>query len=307
MRILVTGGAGFIGSHVVDALVSRRHHVTVLDDLSTGKHTNIHQKARLVKMDVRSPRITSLLRRTRPDTVFHFAAQKDARLSVQDPVQDAETNIIGLLNVVRAALDVRIKKFILASTGGAIYGGARRVPTPETYPAHPLSPYGVSKLASEHYLHAYRHAGGFPMVSLRLANVYGPRQDSKSEAGVVAIWIGQLLAGKRPTIYGDGRQTRDFVYVADVVRAFLVAMKPGVTGIYNIGTGRETTIDGLYRHVARAAGSSIAPIYGSPQAGEELRSAVDARLAAKVLGWRPQVSLEAGIKKTVAWFKRKKS
>lgn len=303
MRILVTGGAGFIGSHVVDALVVRKHRVTVIDNLSTGKRTNLNPKARFIKLDVRSPRVAGVLRHLRPEIIFHFAAQKDPRFSVIDPVTDAETNVIGLLRLIKASLGQGIKKFILASTGGAIYGGAGKVPTPETYPAHPFSPYGVSKLASEHYLHSYRHTEGFPSVSLRLANVYGPRQDPKSEAGVTAIWLGRLARGQRPVIFGDGRQTRDFIYVDDVVRAFLLAMGKPASGVINIGTSKETNLNTLYGKVARAYGSKLKPVYGPPKFGEEHRSAVAIRLAAEELGWKPAVSLDAGLKKTVAWFR----
>lgn len=303
MNILVTGGAGFIGSHLVDALLARKHRVTVLDNLSTGKRSNLHTRASFIKMDISSPRVESVVKRLRPEIIFHLAAQKDPRRSVLDPVSDAETNVIGLLRLVKSSLACGIKKFILASTGGAIYGGANKVPTPESYPAHPLSPYGVSKLSSEHYLHSYRHAGGFPSVSLRLANVYGPRQDPKSEAGVVAIWLGQMSRGKRPVIYGDGKQTRDFVYVDDVVRAFLLAMTRHATGVINIGTGKETTIDALYKKVSRAYGSPLAPVYGPPKLGEEHRSAVAIRLAREELGWKPTVTLDEGLNKTVDWFK----
>lgn len=305
MRIMVTGGAGFIGSHVTDALVARGHRVLVVDDLSTGSRRNLNPRAQFLKMDIRSPRIAGVFLRFRPDVVYHLAAEKDPRASVLDPVRDAETNIIGLLRVVAASRDIKIKKFIFASTGGAIYGGASRVPTPETYPAHPLSPYGVSKLAAEHYLHSFRHAGGFPSVSLRLANVYGPRQDPKSEAGVVAIWIAAMRRKRPVLIFGDGKQTRDFVYIDDVVRAFLVALGKPVVGIYNIGTGRETSLNALYRAVVKIVGVSVPPVYGPSRLGEERRSAIDPQLAEKALGWKPRTPLEGGLKKTIAWFQKK--
>ena len=302
MKILVTGGAGFIGSHVVDALVARKHRVTVLDNLSTGKRTNLNPQAGFIKMDVASPLVGSATKRLKPEIIFHFAAQKDPRLSVLDPVADAKTNVIGLLRLVKAGLECRIRKFILASTGGAIYGGANKIPTPETYPAHPLSPYGVSKLASEHYLHSYRHAGGFPSVSLRLANVYGPRQDPKSEAGAIAIWLGRMARGQRPVIFGDGRQTRDFVYVDDVVRAFLSAMSKPATGVINVGTSKETDLNTLCGKVARAFGSTQRPVYAPSKIGEEHRSAVAIRLAREELGWKPTTVLDDGLRRTVRWF-----
>lgn len=305
MRILVTGGAGFIGSHLVDALVARGHRVTVLDDLSTGARANVNAKARFVRGDVASPAAERLVKRVRPDVIYHLAAQKDVRVSVNDPVFDARVNVLGLLTLVRGAVAAGgVKRFVFTSTGGAIYGGADVLPTPEDYPARPLSPYGASKLACELYLSAYRLTGLLPFVSLRLANVYGPRQSPQSEAGVVAIWTGALAAGKRPVVYGDGTQTRDFVYVADVVRALLAALGKGAYGTFNIGTGEETSMNALLRMMRAVTGSGEKPVHAPARPGEERRSVLAVRRARRVLGWMPQVSLEQGIAKTVAWHAR---
>ncbi|TAL19426.1 NAD-dependent epimerase/dehydratase family protein [Patescibacteria group bacterium] len=301
MRILVTGGAGFIGSHVVDALVSRGHKVTVLDDLSTGKRENLNRQAAFVKGKVETLAAERLVRRLRPEAIFNFAAQKDVRFSVSRPAEDALINVVGLLRLVQGALPHGLKRLVLASTGGAIYGGAKKLPTPEDYPAHPFSPYGVSKLASELYLHSYRHAGGLPAVSLRFANVYGPRQDPKSEAGVVAIFARRLLRGQRPVITGDGEQSRDFVYIDDVVRACLAALTTKHLGVYNIGTGVETNINELARMLNLLVGSELQPVYAPAVAGEERRSALAIGLAKKFLGWKPRVALAQGLAKTIEW------
>ncbi len=303
MRILVTGGAGFIGSHLTDALVSRGHRVTVLDDLSTGSRGNLNAKARFVRGDVAAEGAERLIRRLKPEAIYHLAAQKDVRLSVTDPVFDARTNVCGLLRLVKGALAAGgVKRFVFTSTGGAIYGGADVLPTPETYPARPLSPYGVSKLASELYLGAYRLTGLLPYVSLRLANVYGPRQSPTSEAGVVAIWTQALLAGRRPMVYGDGKQTRDFVYVDDVVRALLAALTKGASGTFNVGTGVETSVNELLAEMRAVTGSAARPVHAPARPGEERRSVLDVRRAARVLKWKPRISLQRGIAKTVTWM-----
>ena len=305
MKILVTGGAGFIGSHLVDALVAAGHRVTVFDDLSTGDRSQVNPRAHFVRGDVAGPAAERLVKRLKPDVIYHLAAQKDVRLSVNDPVADARTNVLGLLMLVRGALAIGgVKRFIFSSTGGAIYGGADVLPTPENYPARPLSPYGASKLASELYLSAYRLTGLLPFVSLRFGNVYGPRQSPQSEAGVVTVWIGKLAAGKRPTVYGDGKQTRDFVYVADVVRALVLALRKGAYGTFNIGTGKETTVNALLRMMSAVTGIESRPVYASARPGEERRSVLAINHAARVLGWKPRLSLEQGIAKTVAWHAR---
>ena len=301
MRILVTGGAGFIGSHAVDALVGAGHKVAVLDDLSTGRKVNLNPRARFVRGRVQDPAAEKLVSRFRPDAIYHFAAQNDVRLSVLDPLADAETNVIGLLRLVRAALKINLKRFIFASTGGAIYGSPKKLPTPEDYPTHPLSPYGVAKLSSEHYLHAYRHSGGFPSIVLRLANIYGPRQSPEAECGVAAIFTKKMLADERPIIFGDGRQTRDYLYIADAVRAFLLALKTKQLGTYNIGTGLETDVNSLFRRLTALTGFAGKPIFAPARPGEERRSSLDTKRAKKFLNWQPRVTLEQGLAKTVVW------
>ncbi len=298
MNILVTGGAGFIGSHIVDALLARGHRVTVIDDLRTGQKRFVNPRASFLKLDIRSPKVTDVIVQLRPQIIFHCAAQINARYSVVDPIEDAETNVIGFLRVVEAARRARVKKFIFSSTGGALYGGAKTIPTPETYPARPFAPYGVSKLAAEHYLRAL----GIPHVALRYANVYGPRQNAKSEAGVISIFATKMLRGEKPTIFGNGRQTRDYVYVDDVVQANLLALGRG-SGAINIGTGVETDVRTLYKKIARLTGYNKSPRLSSALVGEEQRSVLDARLAKHVLGWSPKMKLDQGLIKTVLWFK----
>lgn len=303
-KALVTGGAGFIGSHVVDALIKRGFGVLVIDDLSTGKRDNISSKAFFVKMDIRSARLEEEIQKFKPNIVFHHAAQIDVRISVEDPEVDAHINLLASVKLLEASRKAGVKKFVFASSGGAIYGGAKRIPTPETYNAKPLSPYGVSKLSFEHYLHCYEHVYGLPFVSLRYANVYGPRQSVMGEAGVIALFINKMLLGEQPMINGNGKQTRDFIYVEDAVRANMIALKPSTRGIYNIGTGVETSINGLFDTIKKLTKSSAKKNYRSAKAGEERRSVLSSQKAARELGWKPLYQLDQGLKKTVAWFKR---
>ena len=297
MKIIVTGGAGFIGSHIVDALIARGHRVAVIDDLRTGQKRFVNSRAKFLNINIGSPRVVSVIVRVRPDVIFHCAAQINARYSVDDPIEDAETNIVGFLHVLEAARRVRVKKFIYSSTGGALYGGATVRPTPETYPTHPFAPYGVSKLAGELYLQAL----GIPHVSLRYANVYGPRQNAKSEAGVISIFSTKMIRGAQPTIFGTGKQTRDYVYVDDVVRANLLALTRA-RGSINIGTGAETDVNAIYKKIAKLTGYKKSPLHGPALSGEEQRSVLDARLAKRVLGWEPKIKLDDGLLKTVKWF-----
>lgn len=304
MKALVTGGAGFIGSHIVDALIKRKFSVYVIDDLSTGRKEHVNPKAKFYKMDVASAKVVPLVRRIKPDFIFHTAAHIDVRKSVEDPSHDAKINILGILRLLEATRELKIKKFVFSSTGGAIYGSAKKMPTPENYPAHPHSPYGVAKLASEHYLDCLGKLWNIPVVVLRYANVYGPRQVSLPgvEGAVVSAFIKILLGNKTPTIYGDGKQTRDFVYVDDVVAANLLAMKKSVTGVFNIGSGKETSVNELFKKISKILRSKKKPKHKPTRPGEERRSVLSASRARRDLGWKPEISLEKGLCRTVTWF-----
>jgi len=303
--ILVTGGAGFIGSHLVDALIERGHRVVVIDNLSTGKKENINKKAKFYKIDVCSPKIGEIFKKEKPEIVFHLAAQINVRKSVENPLFDAKVNILGSLNVIQNFVQLRTSNikhptFIFASTGGAIYGDAKKIPTPENYPANPISPYGISKLAVENYLKFYKENFGLKFISLRFSNVYGPRQDPKGEAGVVAIFIDKLLKGERPTIFGDGNQTRDFIFVEDAVSACLKAMEyKGEKEIFNIGTGIETSINKLYEILSKLLKTKIKPKYALEKSGDLKRSCLDISLAKRELKWKPRYNLEKGLEKTI--------
>lgn len=300
MRVLVTGGGGFIGSHVADGYLAQGHEVLVIDDLSTGRAERVHPRARLHRLDLRSPRLAELVEAERPDAVSHHAAQADVRRSVEDPAFDAEVNILGTLNLLECCRRFGVRRVIYASSGGAVYGDAETVPTPETHPTRPASPYGVSKLAAELYVACWGAIHGIPTLALRYANVYGPRQNPHGEAGVVAIFTHRLLAGEPVTINGDGRQTRDYVYVGDVVEANRLALeRPDVTGALNIGTGVETSVLDLLARLRAAAGLAGEARHGPAKAGEQRRSVLDASLARARLGWRPRVGLDEGLRLTV--------
>jgi UDP-glucose 4-epimerase len=291
LRAIVTGGAGFIGSHVVEALLARGDEVLVLDDLSTGKPENVPDGAQLEVVDVREPLGD---RFAGAEVCFHLAAQVDVRVSVERPSEDAEVNVLGTINVLEAARRHGMQ-VVLASTGGAIYGECDG-PAPEDSPLRPLAPYGVSKLAAEEYLAAYRRLHGTGHVSLRYGNVYGPRQDPHGEAGVVAIFLGHFAAGARVRIFGDGRQTRDYVYAGDVARATLAAV--GREGVFNIGTGIETSVLELYDLCRRVAGSELEAEPAEARVGEIQRSVLEPSRAREELGWQPEVSLEEGLRLT---------
>lgn len=303
MRILVTGGAGFIGSHVCDELLRHGHEVWALDDLSSGRPENLDGRVRLERLDIRSEKAAALVERGGFDIICHLAAQMDVRRSVEDPRFDADCNILGLLNLLEAARKGRVKRFVFSSTGGAIYGEQDVFPAPESHPTRPVSPYGVSKAAGELYLGYYRAQYGLSYVALRYANVYGPRQNPHGEAGVVAIFSERLVTGRPCTIYGTGRQTRDFVFGPDVARANYLAATSDFVGAVNIGTGIETDINTLYRLLADAAGVKAEPQYAPGKMGEQMRSSVDASLAKKVLGWQPTVALDDGLRQTVEFFR----
>jgi UDP-glucose 4-epimerase len=305
MRILITGGAGFIGSHTVDALVAAKsHNLAVLDDLSSGKRERLDPSVRLHHADIRNAdEVRLIIDRERPEVLMHLAAQMDVRKSVAEPTFDAEVNIGGFLNLLEAGRQKGLKRVIFASTGGAIYGEQEQFPCNELHPCHPLSPYGISKLATEAYLFFYKMQYGIDYVALRYGNVYGPRQDPHGEAGVVAIFCGHILARRPCTIYGDGEQTRDYVYVGDVARANLAALSTAASGAFNIGTGLETSVNQLFRVLARIAGINEPPTFAPMRPGEQRRSVISPARAASELGWQPKVTLEEGLKRTFDSFK----
>lgn len=313
MRALVTGGAGFIGSTLVDRLLAEGHDVTVVDNLATGRLSNLDDarafgdRFDFVELDVRSTEIPGALRTAAPEVVFHLAAQADVRVSVDRPIFDAEVNVIGGLNVIEAARSAGARKVVVASSGGTIYGdpSPEDLPVDEQHSQHPISPYGVAKKVIDDYLHAFRFLHGLNYTSLALANVYGPRQDPHGEAGVVAIFAGRLLSGEGCRIFGDGDQTRDFVFVNDVVDAFVRAADRGDGVLCNIGTGVETSVNSLYRAMADAAGVSAAAEYAPARTGELARSALNPGFAGEVLGWEPKTSLESGALATLEWFRAK--
>ncbi|HEX7275761.1 MAG TPA: NAD-dependent epimerase/dehydratase family protein [Acidimicrobiales bacterium] len=314
MRALVTGGAGFIGSTLVDRLLAEGHAVDVVDDLSSGALANLAE-ARATpghdlsfhRLDIRDTGLVELMARRRPEVVFHLAAQADVRVSVERPGFDAEVNILGTLNVLEGARAAGTAKVVFAASGGTLYGEPTELPVRESAPQRPLSPYGVSKKAAADYLAAYRELHGIEFTALALANVYGPRQDPHGEAGVVAIFAGRLLAGEQCTIFGTGEQTRDFVYVDDVVDAFARAATRGTGLLMNIGTGRETSVNRLYRTMADAAGVAAPALHAPPRAGELSRSSLDPGRAAIHLGWEPWTSLEQGTAEVLRWFDARRS
>jgi len=299
---LVTGGAGFIGSHIVDALIRRHIKVYVVDDLSRGFTKNVNPNAHFTKISILNPQIPKLMEKIAPDVVFHCAAQIDVRKAVADPPFDAEANILGTLKIAHLAGKVGVKKFIFCSTGGAMYSDTVRPPHSEKVPADPISPYGIAKRSAEMYLYFEHMVHGMPFVALRYSNVYGPRQRFDGEAGVIAIFGKKMMEGKQVVINGEGKQTRDYVYVDDVVRSNILAMTRSVSGIYNIGTGVETNVNTLFRKIKKITQSSMPERHGAACSGEVMRSALDCRKAKKELGWVPQVSLDEGLKKTMAWL-----
>ena len=301
--VCVTGGAGFIGSHLADAFLSRGFRVLILDDLSGGRRENVPEGAELHILDIRTPEAAALVRGAGIDILVHHAAQMDVRRSVADPVFDAGVNILGGLNLLEAARQGGVRQVLFASTGGAIYGEQDFFPATEDHPARPVSPYGVSKLSFERYLYYYHVAYGLDATCLRYANVYGERQNPHGEAGVVAIFLDRLLAGKAPTINGDGLQTRDYIHVSDVVKANLAVL--GLPGfqIYNVGTGIETTVVELYAEIARALGTDLKASHGPGKPGEQRRSVIDASRLRHDLNVPPPVPLSEGLRRTADWFR----
>ena len=301
MHLVVTGGAGFIGSHIVDAFLGRGWKVSIIDDLSTGHRDNVNPNATLYARDLCDPMTMDLLRELQPDVVSHHAAQIDVRRSVVDPAMDASANIVATVRLLRSCVELGVKRFVFSSSGGAIYGEPEYAPQDEDHPTRPLSPYGCSKLAVEHYLDYFREAHGLSTIALRYANAYGPRQSASNETGVVAIFADMLSRGEAPSINGDGEQTRDFMHVSDIVAANLAVIDdPSLTGAFNVGTGVETSINTLYREIAKIAGTNVKPRHAEAKAGEQRRSVIDGnrlRLAAKLP--RP-LTLREGLERLLA-------
>ncbi len=304
MKILVTGGAGFIGSHIVDAYIQQGHEVSVIDDLSSGSRRNLNSQAAFHPMDILDSGLSGLLGRISPDVVSHHAAQMDVRRSVKDPMFDARVNILGLIHLLEGCKGLKVKKILFASSGGAVYGEQIDFPAPEDHSTRPLSAYGVSKLCAEYYLAYYYRTFGIPYVALRYANVYGPRQSASGEAGVVAIFIRHLLEERSPTINGDGRQTRDYIYVDDVVAANLLALESSFCGALNIGTGREADVCTLFRLLCDNMRSQTTAVHGPPKMGEQRRSCLNNARAWEILRWRPRFPLSEGLNKTLDYYRQ---
>lgn len=301
--VLVTGGAGFIGSHVADALLDLGHTVHVMDNLSTGRGENVPEAASFFELDIRSDAAADLIATQQYDCIVHHAAQMDVRRSVEDPQFDADVNIGGLLNLMEAGVKNGLETVILASTGGAIYGEPEFVPQTTDHPLRPVSPYGIAKLASEKYLAFYQNQYDIRAVSLRYGNVYGPRQNAHGEAGVVAIFAGQMLNGEQPVIYGDGTQTRDYVYVSDVVRANIAALQSDESGVFNVGTGKETSVNEIFDLLSSATNANVDRQYAPGRPGEQNRSVLGYEQTFEKIGWMPKVELEKGILQTVDWIR----
>ena len=303
MKILVTGGAGFIGSHLVDRLVQEENEVVVVDNLSTGKKKNVNTRARFYKVDITSPRLERIFKKEKPELISHHAAQMDVRKSVADPGFDARVNILGLINLLENAVKYGTRRVVFASSGGAIYGEQNFSPATEEHPTQPLSPYGVSKRSSEHYLYYYHKVLGLESAILRYSNVYGPRQDPFGEAGVVAIFTKKMLQGDQPIINGNGMQTRDYLFVEDAVEANMAVINGSVSDTFNVGTAVETSVNQLFRYLAEITGSQMKELYGPEKKGEQIRSCLDFQKVHKRLEWEPKTPLMEGLKKTVEHFR----
>lgn len=305
MNILVTGGAGFIGSHVVDAYIDEGHRVVVADDLSTGSKSNLHDKAAFYKCDIRNADLADIFQSERIDVVNHHAAQMDVRRSVSDPMYDASVNVLGGLNLFELARKHGVRKIIFASTGGAIYGEQDNFPADESHDTKPLSPYGITKLITEKYLFYYKEVHNIDFVTLRYANIYGPRQNPHGEAGVIAIFCTKMLGDEAPVINGDGKQTRDYTYVADVVRANVLALRAAGSHIFNVGTGIETDVNTVFDELRKQLKPDCPEKHGPAKQGEQLRSVISYRAIERALGWKPAVQIREGLKLTAEFFRRK--
>ena len=303
MKILVTGAAGFIASNIADAFIAEGHEVVILDDLSTGYEKNINPKAKFVKMNIRDEKVAELFEKEMFDVVNHHAAQMDVRRSVADPAFDATTNILGTINLLQNSVKFGVKKFMFASTGGAVYGEQSYFPADENHPTCPLSPYGISKLSVEKYLFFYHNEFNLNYSILRYANIYGPRQNPFGEAGVVAIFSNRLLKSEQPIINGTGEQTRDYVFVKDVVKANLLVLNDDKSDVYNIGTGIETNVNQLFNALNKIIGKGQVEKHGPAAAGEQLRSVITSDKLYKKFNWKPQTTLETGLKETAEFFK----
>lgn len=304
MKTLVTGGAGFIASHVVDTYIAAGHDVVVVDNLATGRRANVNPAATFYEVDIRDAALADVFAKEKPDVVNHHAAQASVPLSVVRPAYDAEVNILGSLNLLQRARQHGVQRVIYASTGGAVYGEPQYLPCDESHPIRPLSPYGASKHTVEHYLQLYHQLYGLGYTILRYANVYGPRQDPHGEAGVIAIFTNAMLAGAQTTIHGDGLQERDFIYVGDCARANLAALEQNRDGIFNVGTGAGTTINDLFDRLAALTGYAHPRQHGPARLGDVYRSYLDVALAARELGWQPAFELQQGLQATVVHFRQ---
>lgn len=305
MRALVTGGAGFIGSTLVDALLARGDEVAVVDDLSRGRREQVPATVALHVVDITTPALRAVLFSERPEVVFHQAAQIDVRRSVREPLFDTQVNVVGTVNLLQCCADAGVRRVVFASSGGAIYGDTEAVPTPEEHPPAPASAYGAAKLCGETYGAVFRQLHGLEFVPLRYANVYGPRQDPHGEAGVVAIFAERLLRQEPCLINGDGKQTRDYVYVDDVVRANLLAATTAEQRPFNVGTNVETDVNGIFQLVVQACGAAAEARHGPDKPGEQARSCLDIRASGELLGWTPSVDLAEGLRRTIDFFRNR--
>ncbi len=304
MKILVTGGAGFIGSHIVDAYIELGHEVTIVDNLSTGLLSNVNPKAKFYELDINDPKVSEIIEHGNFDVINHHAAQIDVRVSVENPVLDAQSNIIGSIRLFHSAAKSGVNKIIFASSGGTVYGEQSYFPANEEHPLFPCSPYGISKLTSELYLAFYKSVYNLDFVALRYSNVYGPRQNPKGEAGVVAIFASKMLKGEQPIIYGDGTATRDYVYISDVVRANMLSLDPKVFGAFNISTGVETDVNTIFKKIKDITNSSVMEFHGPPKPGELRRSCLSYDKFRNLTGWNPEVMLDHGLNLTVEYFRK---